>query len=132
MNATAHIKKDHYKTHVQAGENSIIADEPAHKGGTELGFSPDELLLAALGACTSITLRMYADRKQWPLDEVRVHLSMDRDKETNSTKIICNVELEGNLSTEQRQRLMVIADKCPTHKILTNPIGIETKLVGGE
>ncbi len=58
MNATAHIKKDHYKTHVQAGENSIIADEPANKGGTELGFSPDELLLAALGACTSITLRM--------------------------------------------------------------------------
>ncbi len=129
MNATAHIKKDHYKTHVQAGENSIIADEPANKGGTELGFSPDELLLAALGACTSITLRMYADRKQWPLEEIKVHLAIERDKENNSTNIICNVDLVGDLSLEQRQRLMVIADKCPTHKILTNPINIETNLV---
>ncbi|MBK9730597.1 MAG: OsmC family protein [Chitinophagaceae bacterium] len=126
---TAHIKKDHFKTHVQAGENSIIADEPADEGGAEMGFSPDELLLAALGSCTTITLRMYADRKGWALDEVKVHMTFERDKVKNTTHILRTVELKGALSEEQKKRLMVIADKCPTHQILTHEITIESKIV---
>lgn len=126
---TAHIKKDHYKTHIQAGENSLIADEPADTGGAEMGFSPDELLLASLGACTTITLRMYADRKGWLLEEVKVHLTLDRDKEKNTTFITRTIDLIGTLSEEERKRLLVIADKCPTHQMLTHPIAIETKTV---
>ncbi|MEP7128915.1 MAG: OsmC family protein [Chitinophagales bacterium] len=126
---TAHIKKDHFKTHVQAGENSIIADEPADEGGAEMGFSPDELLLAALGSCTTITLRMYADRKGWALDEVKVHMTFERDKVKNTTHILRTVELKGALSEEEKKRLMVIADKCPTHQILTHQITIESKIV---
>lgn len=127
--ATAHIKKDHYKTHLNAGENSLIADEPANKGGTELGFSPEELLLGGLGACVGITLRMYADRKGWALEEAKVHLSLERDKEKNITNISCVIELVGGLSDEERNRLMVIAKKCPTHQILLNPIVIDTRLL---
>lgn len=126
---TAHIKKDHYKTHLQAGENSLIADEPAETGGAEMGFSPGELLLASLGACTTITLRMYADRKGWALEEVKCHMTYERDKEKNITTILKNIELIGALSADEKKRLLVIADKCPTHQILTNPIAIETKMV---
>lgn len=126
---TAHIKKDHYKTHVQAGENSLISDEPADEGGAEMGFSPDELLLAALGSCTTITLRMYADRKGWALEEVKVNMTFERDKTQNTTQILRSVELIGDLTEDQKKRLMVIADKCPTHQILTHPISIESKIV---
>jgi putative redox protein len=127
--ATAHIKKDHYKTHLNAGENSLIADEPANKGGTELGFSADELLLSGLGACTAITLRMYADRKGWALEEAKVHLSLERDKQKNITNITCAVELVGDLSESEKERLIAIAKKCPTHQLLTNPIAIDIRMV---
>ncbi len=123
---TSHIKRDHYKTHVQAGENSLIADEPADEGGAEMGFSPDELLLASLGACTAITLRMYADRKGWPLEEVKCNLTFERDKEKNITRILRSIDMIGTLTEEQKKRLLAIADKCPTHQILTHQITIET------
>jgi putative redox protein len=129
VTVTARILKDHYKMEVKAGKNSLIADEPVEKGGTESGFSPSELLLASLGACTSITLRMFADRKEWELEEVNVHLSLQRDQEKNVTNIVRNIELTGTLSLEQRERLLAVANKCPTHQILTNPILIETTIV---
>ncbi|MBA3647444.1 MAG: OsmC family protein [Chitinophagales bacterium] len=125
----AHIKNDHYKTAISAAKNSLIADEPISLGGKEEGFSPTELLLAGLGACTSITLRMYADRKSWKLTEVKVSLSLHTDKEKNITNIIRNVELTGDLSEEEKQKLLAIANKCPLHQVLTNPINIETSLV---
>ena len=104
----------------------MIADEPADEGGTEMGFSPDELLLASLGACTAITLRMYADRKGWALEEVKCNLTFERDKEKNITRILRNIDLIGHLSEEEKRRLLVIAEKCPTHQILTHQITIET------
>ena len=124
-----HIAQDHYKTILSSDSHTMIADEPASEGGTDLGFSPDELLLSALGSCTAITLRMYADRKGWQLSDVKVKLNMERDKEKQITVISREVELIGNLSEEEYKRLMQIANACPVHKTLTNPIQIVTTML---
>ena len=127
--AKAHIGKDHYRMVINAGKNSIIADEPLEHGGTDEGFNPYELLISALGACTCATLRMYADRKGIALDEIQVNLSLEKDEENNVTNIGREIKFIGNLSEDERQRLLVIANKCPVHKILSNPIHINTQLV---
>ena len=119
--------KELYKAEILSPTgNQVIADEPLDKGGKDLGLSPKELLIAALAACTSATVRMYADRKQWDLQEVKVNIEMERDEEQNKTFITRKVEFIGNLGTEQRDRLFQIANKCPVHKILSNPIAIST------
>lgn len=119
--------KELYKVEILSPSgNQVIADEPLDKGGKDLGLSPKELLIAALAACTSATVRMYADRKQWDLQEVKVNIEMERDEEQNKTFITRKVEFIGNLDTEQRDRLLQIANKCPVHKILSNPIAIST------
>lgn len=119
--------KELYKVEILSPSgNQVIADEPLDKGGKDLGLSPKELLIAALAACTSATVRMYADRKQWDLQEVKVNIEMERDEEQNKTFITRKVEFIGNLGTEQRDRLLQIANKCPVHKILSNPIAIST------
>jgi putative redox protein len=121
--------------HVVAGHHRLTADEPEDRGGSDAGPNPYELLLAGLGSCTAMTLRLYADRKEWPLDQVRVHLSHDRihaedceDCETKAGKIdrIERVlEFEGDLSDQQRERLVEIADRCPVSRTLQS----ETKVV---
>lgn len=120
-----------YRTHIQTGKHSLVADEPVDLGGGDEGPGPTEYLLSSLGACTAITLRMYADRKEWPLEAVDVKLSLSQHKEGGnlSTTIQRNIELKGDLSSEQKERLMRIADKCPVHKILSNPIEIDSKLL---
>lgn len=124
------IKTDLYKVEIQSPSgNLLIADEPLGLGGKDLGFSPKELLIAALAACTSATLRMYADRKQWDLQEVKIDLDLDRNDSENKTYINRRIRLIGNLDEEQRARLLDIANKCPVHKILSNPIGIHTELL---
>jgi putative redox protein len=125
----AQIGKELYKTTITTATNSILSDEPKETGGKDLGFNPNELLVAALAACTSATLRMYADRKGWDLTEVKVEVSFERDPKINKSFIKRKVELLGNLEEEQRSRLMVIANSCPIHKTLSNPIEIETNLV---
>jgi len=120
----AHIKKDHFKTEIKSEKNTLWADEPLVNGGEELGFSPSELLAASLSACTSITLRMYADRKGWPLEEVKVEVNFERDTTANTSKITRNIALIGNLDEGQRNRLLDIANLCPIHKTLSNPISI--------
>ena len=87
-NVTAKIDQAHYATTLKSGLHQIIADEPLEEGGTDLGFSPDELLAAALSACTSITLRMYADRKAWPLESVEVDVNFERDAATRGGRIV--------------------------------------------
>ena len=128
-NVTASIGKDHYRVVLQAGKNTIIGDEPISNGGNDEGMNPHEILTAALGACTCATVRMYADRKEMLLDSVQVTLKLTRDDSMNTTTITRDIVLVGDLTPEERDRLLTIANKCPIHKVLTNPISIETKLL---
>ena len=125
------IGKDHYRTEIKAGNHLIVADEPLDIGGKDLGFNPNELLLASLGACTAMTLRMYADRKEWPVDRISVDLTMDivKGNEQQTTYIKRHIFIEGDVSEEQKQRMLQIADSCPLHRILTNPIVITSNLL---
>ncbi len=116
----------------------LISDEPIALGGSDLGFNPYELLLAALGSCTSMTLRMYANHKQIDLQDIQVELQHDRihaedcaDCEKQKTQIDVltrSIRLTGDLSDQQRARLLEIANKCPVHKTLQNKIQIDTNL----
>ena len=120
------IGKDKYHTKIAAGAHQMTADEPKSVGGQDLGPGPYEFVLSGLGACTVMTLRMYADRKKWPLDKVTLHLEMK--KETDATMITRHLLVEGDLDDEQRSRLVEIADKCPVHKTLEGDIKIQTVL----
>ena len=128
ITAITELDRSHYKTKVYAGGHFIYSDEPESIGGTDEGMTPGALLLASLGSCTAITVRMYADRKQYNLDAIKIELAICEEKEmSKETTITRKIELIGTLTEEERKRLMQIADKCPIHKILTNPIRIETK-----
>lgn len=123
---------------IEVGAHELRADEPVSVGGTDTGPSPYDYLLASLGACTSMTIRLYADRKHWPLEGVTVYLRHGRihaadcgDCETKDGKIDRierEVELAGPLTDEQRSRLLEIAEHCPVHRTLTSEIRIETHL----
>lgn len=127
ITAITELDGSHYKTKVYAGGHFIYADEPAEIGGTDEGMTPGALLLASLGSCTAITVRMYADRKNYLLESIKIQLAICEEKEmSKATTITRKIELVGNLTEEERNRLMQIADKCPIHKILSNPIKIET------
>lgn len=114
-----------YQQEIQAGPHQIIADEPRSLGGDGTGATPISLMLGALGACTSMTLQMYAGRKEWPLERVEVFLT--HEKKDDYDHIEREVTIRGPLLTaEQRQRLMDIADKCPVHKMLAGSARITT------
>jgi putative redox protein len=122
------------------GRHSLHADEPVAAGGGDAGPSPYELLLMALGSCTSMTINLYATRKKWPLDQVMVRLRHERvyaddcvdceDPKSKIDRIWCSIELIGALDEAQRNRLIEIAKQCPVHRTLTNKIEIRTDLVG--
>lgn len=127
---TSSHKREEYKVEIKSSTgNVIIADEPIAVGGKDLGFAPKELLSSALAACTSVTLHMYADRKGWDLQEVKLEIDFERDEKANKTTLHRKLELIGNLDAEQRKRLLAIANACPIHKVLSNPIEILTELV---
>jgi putative redox protein len=127
ITAITELDQSNYKTKIYAGGHFIYADEPASLGGTDEGISPAALLLASLGSCTAITMRMYADRKKYKLEAIKIELAISpEDQIDNSTTITKNITLTGDLTEEERARLLQIADKCPIHKMLSNPIKIET------
>jgi len=122
---------------IRIGKHLLRADEPVERGGADSAARPHDLLLAALGACTTITVRMYAERKGWPLEHVAVSLH-DRKVDAPEcpgaapgagpvTCIEMRVELRGPLSAEQRSRLTEIADRCPVHRLLTGQVVINTE-----
>jgi uncharacterized OsmC-like protein/alpha/beta superfamily hydrolase len=125
---------------ILVGRHRLAADEPLEAGGSDLGPNPYDLLLAALGACTSMTLRLYADHKKWPLQHVRVDLSHQKihaadcaDCETREGRIDLierEITLSGPLDEAQRQRLLEIAEKCPVHRTLHSEIKITSRLSG--
>jgi putative redox protein len=125
---TANIKKDLYKIEIKSPTgNVLISDEPLDKGGKDTGFSPKELLVAALSACTSATIRMYADRKGWDIQEIKVETELT--EVDNQSLFTRKLEFTGNINEEQKNRLIAIANACPVHKILSNPIQIKTSLI---
>jgi len=127
-------QKGSFRTQVQAGTHAWTADEPRSVGGTNRGPSPYDMLLAALGACTSMTLHMYAKRKGLPLSDVEVRLTHRREHEVDGEKggtldkISRAIALGGPLTAEQEQRLAQIADRCPVHRTLENAPRIETNV----
>ncbi len=127
-----------YTTEIKTPHHHLIADEPEELGGADLGPNPYDLLMASLGSCTAMTLRMYADRKKWTLSEVRVFLNHEKIHQADSkspenpdakvshfTRII---ELEGELDDTQRHRLLEISNRCPVHRTLQEEIVIHTLL----
>jgi|SRR6185437_3105480 len=124
VNAT--INKQHYQTEITSDSNILIADEPINNGGEGKGFSPFQLLAASLAACTSVTLRMYADRKSWPVEKIDVEVTYEHDEDSSTPHINTKIHFKGDLSLEQRDRLLDIATKCPVHKALSNPFSITT------
>ena len=129
------VSSDGYlKQRIEAGNHIFSSDEPSSAGGRDSGPDPYSLLLSALGACTAMTIQIYAHRKEWPLEKVQVRLQHSRiyakDCETCDSKqgsldqIRRNISLVGNLSEEQRTRLLEIGKRCPVHRTLTSGVSI--------
>ena len=120
------------------GRHELSADEPVESGGGDVGPNPYELLLMSLGACTSMTIRLFARRRNWPLERTIVRLRHSRihaadcercdDKKSLLDHIDVEVELVGELTDPQRTQLKAIAEKCPVHRTLASPISIATTL----
>ena len=133
---TTHVGRRGFRADISARSHNLLADEPRTVGGTDEGPTPYELLLAALGACTAMTLRMYADRKKWPLEDVRVLLRSSRSHERDCEnceredvgihRVERKLELSGSLTDEQRQRLEEIADRCPVKQTMQREIRVES------
>lgn len=119
-----------YTRAIYTEQHHWFADESKSVGGDDYGPSPYEMLMAALGACTSMTVRLYANRKAWPLDDIRVSLTHRRETRDGATVDVFArvIDLVGDLTEEQKQRLLDIANKCPVHKTLTGHIDIQTAL----
>ena len=124
---------------IEIGSHELYADEPVSFGGTESGPSPYDLLLAALGACTSMTIGLYARKRSWPLEKITVSLrhskihARDCDdcetKEGRIDRIEVEIHLDGALTDEQRAKLMEISEHCPVHQTLTAEINIKTRAI---
>ena len=131
-----------FKTHITVGNHLLIVDEPLNDGGTDAGPSAKEMLVGALGSCVAVTVKMYAKRKGWNLAGVEIAVSMEKIKAADypayaGTEEFVNefrlrIAFKGSLTDEQRERLLVIAGKCPVHRILTQTNFIIDELVPSE
>ena len=131
--------EDGYTTEIIADKHELLADEPISIGGNDFGPSPYELLSSSLAACTAMTLHMYARRKKWPLEEVKIHVNYSKDYYYDCEH--CDeqgsrfdtferiLEFEGPLDADQKKRLMEIADKCPVHRTLASEVRYKSSMV---
>lgn len=126
--ATVQTGEGKFQQIVTTGPHRWLADEPKELGGDDVGPAPFDHVLAGLGACTSMTIKMYADRKAWPVTSVHVDLTIH--KTDDGYRLTRSIRLAGDLTEEQRTRLLDIANKCPVHKMLTGKIEIESALAG--
>jgi len=134
-----HGKVAGFAQQVKIDSHELYADEPASYGGTDTGPSPYDLLLAALGSCTSMTIGLYARKRRWPLENITVSLRHSKihaidceeceTKEGRIDRIELDIQLTGSLTDEQRTKLIEIAGKCPVHQTLTSEINIKTRLI---
>lgn len=122
---------------INIGSHELYADEPVSDGGTDTGATPYDLLLAALGSCTSMTIGFYARKRRWPLENITISLRHSKihaadceeceTKEGKIDRIYLDIQLSGSLTDEQRAKLIEIAGKCPVHQTLTSEISIKTR-----
>lgn len=130
-------KASGFEQEITAGSHHFKSDEPVSEGGTDIGPGPYDLLLAALGSCTSMTVGMYARRKGWALDSVTIHLRHGKihaeDCAECETRVVLldrierDIRFSGSLDAEQRAKLLEIAEKCPVHRSLKSEIDIRTR-----
>lgn len=140
--AHVYLGKIGYKTEITAGGHQWLADEPEDAGGTNTGPTPMQMLVGALGACMAITVRLYAERKKWPLEGVDVELDLERfagqdyaayEGDALFVHEIQNViTFHGPLDDSQREKLMEIVNKCPVHRVLENPVFFVDELLNAE
>ncbi len=125
----AKIGKENYRTVVVSDSHNFVIDEPLTAGGKDLGPNPGELLSAALATCSTATVKMYADRKGWDVDEVTIEVDFIRNLKLNITTFTKNIQITGDLTGEQIEKLYEIAGRCPVHKMLINNIEIKSELI---
>jgi putative redox protein len=113
-------RREGYQHAVEMREHRLIADEPEEKGGTDEGPKPTELLAAALASCTAITIEMYADRKEWDLGRVEVNVNFTEASPSEPPKFGVQIKVPTELDEDQRERILVIAGKCPVHRALAS------------
>ncbi len=130
--ATAEVvnKSESYTSGIQVNQHSLIVDEPLETGGEDLGPAPGDYLCAALASCKAITLRMYVQRKQWNVDEIKVevNLVLGTQMSSGNNTFYCQINFKGDLDDEQQKRLLVIANSCPLHRLLSKPSDIVTTI----
>ncbi|NBA96318.1 OsmC family protein [Pseudomonas sp. R5(2019)] len=128
-NVQATLAQVPYRVTLTDGVHEWLADVNQEQGGQDSGPSPHQLLLSALGGCTAITMSMYARRKEWPLEHIHVELAILKEEgKPVHTEIARSITLTGELTGEQRQRLLDIANACPVHKLLSGTVQIESRL----
>lgn len=121
--------KETYKTEIENGTNTLIADEPLSNGGTNLGLTPMELLQASLASCTTITLRMYADRSEWIIAQIEATVNKTEGLEPGVFELDKHIHITGDVDQKQLDRLLYIASKCPVHKVLAKNTVIHSRIV---
>lgn len=125
---SVHLGDTNFTSSITNGKHRIMGDEPTDIGGQDQGLSPYDLVIAGLALCKAATMRMYAQRKGWETGDIQVDIDLEIAKDA-APKFITRISLTGNLDAEQQQRLLQIADKCPTHKLLTNDKIFETHIL---
>ena len=127
--AEVQLGDENYKTTIQVNGHEVIADEPIDSGGGDAGPSSTHLLLSSLGACTAVTMRMYAERKEWNLGDISINMRIEQETKNGTmvSEISSEITFSEELDSDQRERILIIADKCPIHKTLMGEINIKTK-----